>query len=182
LLDELKKIDATIADLRRRQCEIAEKAIKQMPAYEKYTELCFMKNILSKPETKLLLLLQTVEEGSASELLTVQFEGKIEEQNAEEILKAYYQKVSSLASSARNKNSFWAKFSLYIEDEATPKTETERVKREMRDNTIRNIHRKYGSDMFQPEHMAELAANLRKMGININDISEKRIRQIIMRR
>lgn len=178
-IDELHENNYAIEKLLSRQVSIARSIKEQSGLYEKYTLLCFLNEKLSNPSGKLLLLLQMVDSEDASGTLVKYMEGKITVSETREMLKYYYDLLEEIAKTAKNKNSIWGKFCLCMIDEEEPTTEKERNKREIRNNTIRNFYKKYGEKMFLPENLKVLYANLKKVGIKVDDLQEARLKQIV---
>lgn len=147
--------------------------------YEKYTLLSFLYENLSAPSGKLLLLLQMTGDEDAGEILAKYMEGKNAILETKEILTNYYDLLEKIANKAKNKNSILEKFCLCMIDEEKPITEKERSKREIRNNTIRNYYKKHGEKMFLPENLKVLYANLKKVGIKVDDLQEARLKQIV---
>ena len=140
--------------------------------------LCSLKKKLSTSGWKIAMLLQMV---GAEEVDTI-FDYIFEDKTALEILGYYYQLLEELTYMASSSKAFRDEFALLITEEEPPKTEREKIKREIRDNTIRRFYRKHGEKMFQPENMETLRFNLEKTGIYAKDISEARIKRIIKKR
>ncbi len=178
LTNELTEIDSTIAKLLRRQIRISEEIKEKISIYEKYMILCSLKKKLSTSGWKIAMLLQMV---GAEEVDTI-FDYIFEDKTALEILGYYYQLLEELTYMASSSKAFRDEFALLITEEEPPKTEREKIKREIRDNTIRRFYRKHGEKMFQPENMETLRFNLEKTGIYAKDISEARIKRIIKKR
>ncbi len=178
LTNELTEIDSTIAKLLRRQIRISEEIKEKISIYEKYMILCSLKKKLSTSGWKIAMLLQMV---GAEEVDTI-FDYIFEDKTALEILGYYYQLLEELTYMASSSKAFRDEFALLITEEEPPKTEREKIKREIRDNTIRRSYRKHGEKMFQPENMETLRFNLEKTGIYAKDISEARIKRIIKKR
>lgn len=178
LTNELTEIDSTIAKLLRRQIRLSEEIKEKVSIYEKYMILCSLKEKLSTSGWKIAMLLQMV---GAEEVDTI-FDYIFEDKTALEILGYYYQLLEELTYMASSSKAFRDEFALLITEEEPPKTEREKIKREIRDNTIRRFYRKHGEKMFQPENMETLRFNLEKTGIYAKDISEARIKRIIKKR
>ena len=178
LTNELTEIDSTIAKLLRRQIRLSEEIKEKVSIYEKYMILCSLKEKLSTSGWKIAMLLQMV---GAEEVDTI-FDYIFEDKTALEILGYYYQLLEELTYMASSSKAFQDEFALLITEEEPPKTEREKIKREIRDNTIRRFYRKHGEKMFQPENMETLRFNLEKTGIYAKDISEARIKRIIKKR
>lgn len=178
-VDELHKNNLVIEELLSRQVSIARSIKGQSVLYEKYTLLCFLNEKLFNPSGKLLLLLQMVDCEDTGETLAKYMEEKIAISETKEMLKYYYDLLEEIANKAKNKNSIRGKFCLCMIDEEEPTTEKERNKREIRNNTIRNFYKKHGEKMFLPENLKVLYANLKKVGIKVDDLQEAKLKQIV---
>lgn len=183
VISEFSKIENTIDELLRKRVELSKVIQHKVELYKKYSTLCYLKEKLTAPEGKLALLLQMISMDNEDDLLNIILGKNDKNLTAEEVLNFYYKLLEEIASKAKSKNAVWDEFTLSVlNDEEPPKNEKERNKREIRDNTIRNFYRKYGEKMFMPENMALLRANLQKVGIKIDEISDVRIKQIVKRR
>ena len=182
IVQEFYENEKMIQELLQKQLNLSETISRKTNGlYKEYSILVSLKDKLQKPEFKIVLLLDFLRVSNTKDMVKEVIEKPDSHIEAEELIQLYKNVLDRLLLFAKYRSAFLDEFSLYTDKEEAPSSVKEKNKREIRDNTIRNFYRKYGKNMFKPSNMEELRNNLSKVGINIDEISESRIKNIIKR-
>ncbi len=165
-ISDFDEISHEARALLEKQRSLAISAQKRLAVYGDFSELCFLKDRLSTPVCKLVILFQMAGAKEADIILDSLFEGKYKNCDGATILSNYHLLLDKLASKASDKNAFYDEFMLHLESEEPPANEKERKKREIRNNTILNFYKKHKDRMFLPDNMCILRDNLKKLALN----------------